>query len=90
MDKPTLLLFGENDKVTRKTRKNYQDNYVEDNITFKFIPDATHITPCTQTLDELSKLDPAIEFYRETHNLTPPKKQTRIDEAGIKIIDYRK
>jgi len=70
-NKPTLFLFGENDKVTRKTRKHYQDNHIEDNITYRFIPDATHITPCTQTLDQLSKLDPAIEFYRKTHNLTP-------------------
>ncbi len=70
-NKPTLFLFGENDKVTRRTRRHYPDNYVEDNIRFRFIPDATHITPCTQTPEELSKLDPAIQFYRETQDLKP-------------------
>ena len=70
-NKPTLFLFGENDKITRKTRKHYKDNHVEGNITYRFIPDATHIVPCTQTIDQLSKLDPAIEFYRKIHNITP-------------------
>ena len=67
--KPVLLLFGTNDTLTKKTSNYYEDNSVEDNITIKHLQDASHVTPCMESIFELSKLNPAIKFYAKNHNI---------------------
>lgn len=65
--KPTMLLFGAGDKITQMTLKHYEDNHVEENILFRHLPRASHITPCMQNPAKLSRLHPVINFYRENH-----------------------
>jgi pimeloyl-ACP methyl ester carboxylesterase len=76
-NKPTLLLFGSNDILTKKTCKFYDNNFVEDNITIKHVLNASHITPCMESIIELSKLNPAVSFYVKNHKIVTkqrPKK----------------
>jgi esterase/lipase len=61
---PTLILYGLNDSVVRKSVKHYPDRYTDNNIIVKHIQNASHITPCMETKKVLEKLKPAIDFYR--------------------------
>ena len=67
--KPALLLFGSEDRVTSRTFNHYPDNHVDNNILFKHINGASHITPCMQTHHQLRKLEPIVSFYRENQTL---------------------
>ena len=72
--KPAMLLFGTGDKITQRTLKQYEDNHVEENILFRHLHGASHITPCMQHPDQLSRLYPIIQFYREIYrpkNIAP-------------------
>jgi hypothetical protein len=67
--KPTLLLFGSKDTLTKKTCDIYENNYSEKNLIIKHVSDASHITPCMESIFELSKLKPAISFYIKNHKI---------------------
>jgi pimeloyl-ACP methyl ester carboxylesterase len=73
--KPVLLLFGSNDTLTKKTCNYYKDNFKLDNITIKHLHGASHVTPCMESLLNLSKLNPALTFYRKNHNIDLKQKQ---------------
>ena len=62
--KPTLLLFGTLDTLVDITRSHYYDGYVDENITIKHIPECSHVTPCMESVNQLSKLYPIIQFYK--------------------------
>jgi hypothetical protein len=64
-----LLLFGTEDGVTKRTLGYYQDDFVEGNIKFKHVAGASHVTPCMDSVNQLSKLEEVISFYREINNL---------------------
>jgi hypothetical protein len=66
--KPTLLLFGSEDPITKKTKKHLPEGFLEDNILVKYIQNASHITPCMDTKINLEKLDPIIKFYKLIYN----------------------
>ena len=68
-NKPALLLFGTEDDVTKRTLNYYQDKAIENNIMFKHIPGASHVTPCMDSKSQLSKLQPVVSFYRRIHNI---------------------
>jgi hypothetical protein len=63
--KPTLLLFGTRDTLVDNTRNYYYDGYQEDNITVKHLPECSHITPCMESVHQLSKLSPVIQFFKK-------------------------
>lgn len=63
-DKPALLLFGTEDGVTKKTLNHYADNTIDDNLIFKHIRGASHITPCMNSRYQLSKFEPAVKFMK--------------------------
>ena len=67
--KPGLLLFGSKDTLTKRTCKYYQDNLIEENITVKHLQGASHVTPCMESIHNLSKLRPAISFYLKNLNM---------------------
>ncbi len=67
---PALLLFGTEDGVTKRTLNFYPDKFVVDNILFKHIRGASHVTPCMDSMVQLSKLQPVVSFYKRTHNIT--------------------
>ena len=69
-NKPALLLFGTEDGVTKKTFNYYQDNSVEDNILYKHIRGASHVTPCMDSKVQLSKLQPAVSFYKQVNKIS--------------------
>jgi hypothetical protein len=71
-NKPALLLFGTEDSVTKKTIKYYQDKSIEDNIMIKHVLSASHVTPCMDSKYQLSKLQSAVSFYRQAHNISHP------------------
>jgi hypothetical protein len=71
-NKPTMLAFGTEDKLTKKTIKHYKNNYEEDNIIFKHLENASHVTPCMQSIHQLSKLEPVIDFYKLVHKIEKP------------------
>lgn len=78
--KPTMLLFGTGDKITERTLKHYEDNHVEENILFRHLHGASHITPCMQHLDQLSRLYPVIIFCREIYqskNIPPVSRENQ-------------
>ena len=62
--KPTLLIFGTLDTLVDITRSHYYDGYVDENITIKHIPECSHVTPCMESVNQLSKLYPIIQFYK--------------------------
>ncbi len=82
--KPALLLFGSNDTLTKKTCNYYKDNLIEENITIKHVHGASHVTPCMESTLNLSKLNPAISFYRKNHNIDLKQKQIRLPIALAK------
>jgi hypothetical protein len=61
---PALLLFGTEDGVTKKTLNHYADNTIDDNLIFKHIIGASHITPCMNSRYQLSKFEPAVKFMK--------------------------
>ena len=63
--KPALLLFGSNDRVTRKTLSYYRKKKISNNIKIKEIQNTSHITPCMDTRYQLSKLQPVVDFYKD-------------------------
>ena len=65
--KPAQLLFGTNDSLVRKSLKQMPDRYIDENITVKHIQGASHVTPCMDTESNISKLQPIIKFFKETH-----------------------
>jgi pimeloyl-ACP methyl ester carboxylesterase len=62
--KPALLLFGTHDTLVDNTRSYYYDGYVDNNVTVKHIPDCSHVTPCMESVHQLSKLNSVIKFYK--------------------------
>ena len=78
-NKPALLLFGTEDGVTKRTLNYYQDESSENNIMFKHIPGASHVTPCMDSKYQLSKLQPSVSFYKRIHGL----------KKHIKIYQYQ-
>ena len=67
--KPGLLLFGSKDTLTKRTCNYYQDNFIEENLTVKHLHGASHVTPCMESIHNLSKLKPVISFYRNNLNM---------------------
>jgi hypothetical protein len=63
--KPTLILLGSEDKVTKTSLKHYKHGIREDNIIFRHAPNASHVTPCMQSKVQLSKLDDILPFYKK-------------------------
>ena len=68
---PGLLLFGSEDTLTKRTCNYYQDNFIEENLTLKHLHGASHVTPCMESIHNLSKLKPAISFYLKNLNMNP-------------------
>ena len=64
--KPALFLFGSKDAITKNIKKHYKHQYSENNLRIQHIPNASHVTPCMDTKFQLSKLIPAVSFFRET------------------------
>ena len=67
--KPALLLFGTEDGVTKKTLNHYADNTIDDNLIFKHIRGASHITPCMNSRYQLSKFEPAVKFLKNMQEI---------------------
>ena len=65
--KPAMLLFGTNDSLVRKSLKQMPDGFIDQNITVNHIQNASHVTPCMDTMSNLSKLQPIITFYQNTY-----------------------
>jgi pimeloyl-ACP methyl ester carboxylesterase len=63
--KPALLLFGSEDKVTKTTFKHFSDNEIDENVQFKYLSRASHVTPCMRSHSQLSKLEPVALFFSE-------------------------
>ena len=72
-NKPALLLFGTNDRITKRTLNYYKNKQLDPNIQIKEIPNASHITPCMASKYQLSKLRPIVDFYKSLVN--PSRKQ---------------
>jgi pimeloyl-ACP methyl ester carboxylesterase len=68
-EKPVLLLFGTEDTLTKRTRKYYKNNQKSENITIKHIKGASHVTPCMETKNNLTKLNDVLAFYRNNHKI---------------------
>ena len=68
--KPALLLFGSNDGVTRKTLSYYANKRLGKNIQIAEIKNASHVTPCMDSVEQLSKMKPVLDFYQKTINLS--------------------
>jgi hypothetical protein len=62
--KPALFLYGFNDSICNKTMKCYPDDYKDGNIMVKHIPETSHVTPCMESPEQLAKLYPLIQFYK--------------------------
>lgn len=78
--KPALLLFGSEDKLTKRTYNYYINNYKNKNVIIKQIKGASHVIPCMESKLNLSKLNDAINFFNENKKTTLEQKQE------IKII----
>jgi len=63
--KPVLLLFGSNDGVTKKSFKQFGHNQVDENIVFMHIQDASHVTPCMDSMFQISKFTPVVSFFKQ-------------------------
>jgi len=67
-NKPALLLYGTEDGVTKDTLSYYPDNYVDNNILFRHIQGASHITPCMDSNSQLSKLNLVVNYFNNIKN----------------------
>ena len=67
-NKPALLLYGTEDGVTKDTLSYYPDNYVDNNILFRHIQGASHITPCMDSNSQLSKLNIVVNYFNNIKN----------------------
>lgn len=82
--KPVLLLFGSNDGVTRKTTKHYRKNpFNNNNIKIIEIPNASHVTPCMDTHQELIKLEPAVAFFEQMKRASSTKRE------NVKLVNAK-
>ena len=70
--KPALLLFGSNDRVTKKTLNYYRKKAVDGSLLTMEIPGASHITPCMDSRSQLSKLRPIIAFFKQNNLINQP------------------
>ncbi len=66
--KPALLLFGCNDALVKKSTERMRDGYIDDNILVKHVRNASHVTPCMDTPEQIEKLDVILEFFEQVHN----------------------
>ena len=60
--RPVLVSFGENDSIVRASRRLYGDTERMGNVEFRVIEGGSHITPCREEPDEVSKLKPIRDF----------------------------
>lgn len=65
-NKPALLLFGANDGVTKKTLKYYKHKKLDGNIRVMEISNASHVTPCMDSIYQLSKLHAMVSFFKDS------------------------
>jgi len=75
--KPALILYGTEDGTTFKTIKHFLDNSEDENITFKHIRGASHVTPCMDSLFQVSKLKPVIHFFEQTVEISKYEEKKR-------------
>ena len=62
--KPTIMMFGTNDVLVKKSMKALPDGYTDGNIFVKHVKHASHVTPCMDRLANLMKLDAILLFHR--------------------------
>ena len=70
--KPALLLFGNNDGVTRKTISYYKDGFIDKNIKVRSVSGASHVTPCMDSIQQLSKLISVVAFFDRCNTILNP------------------
>lgn len=80
--KPSLLLFGTKDSIVKNALEFFPNGYKDKNIIVKHIKNASHVTPCMDTLLNLKKLDPIINFFDFIYGNTLEAK------VGIKDFKY--
>ena len=67
--KPTMMMFGTNDILVKKSRKALTDGYLDDNILVKHVKNASHVTPCMNTHTDLRKLDALLLFHKNVQKV---------------------
>jgi hypothetical protein len=83
-NKPTLLLFGTEDGVTKRTLNYYKDKPVLDNIIFRQVVGASHITPCMESKHQLSKLKQVVTFFQQIqYNIGRPVLMEKNNTAQV-------
>jgi hypothetical protein len=63
--KPALFMFGSDDRITNFSRRNFSDFCKIKNVQVRHIENGHHITPCRNESNELSKLDPFVDFVKQ-------------------------
>jgi len=67
--KPTMMMFGTNDILVKKSRKALHDGYLDENILVKHVKNASHVTPCMNTHVDLRKLDSILLFHKNVQKV---------------------
>lgn len=68
--KPTMMMFGTNDTLVKKSRKALPDGYIDENILVKHIKNASHVTPCMNRHVDLRKMDALLLFHRNIQKVS--------------------
>lgn len=67
--KPTMMMFGTNDILVKKSRKALPDGNLDENILVKHVKNASHVTPCMNTHMDLRKLDALLLFHKNVQKM---------------------
>lgn len=62
--KPSMLLYGQRDTLVANAMKAMPDGHRMENIIVKHVKNASHVTPCMDSLMNIKKLDSMLLFHR--------------------------